>query len=298
MGGFFPISPLVVITNTSYAAQAGVMDDKWAARVVRGKKIIVEKTMSQLGLDDFVGVIYGHIRVEGLSRHSVAMCAGRLMQYARSYEQAGICPNYEEKGLVREGEEAIGALHESDTSQHSETLKPQQDAVQVDYAFSLPRLDRIPTIKSLGPVEAWRSDLEAHSILVAEVAAYSSSLGGDHPKEIFGQTARALIRSWTVSGKSDDLVTRFVSFIQACSRESQLALTGTDKITIETGGCEMLRIANDLKKKGMNLPPGYPCAFHEILGAKVAETSGANVSVNTSSSGCTVTVSLKLSSQS
>lgn len=295
MGGFFPISPLVVITNTSYAAQAGVMNEKWAARVVRGKKIIVEKAMSQLSIDDFVGVIYGFIRVEGLSRHSVAMCAGRLMQYARRYEQSGVCPNFEEKDLVREGEEPASSSHEPDSSQHPDNLQPRREAVKVDFAFSLPRLEQIPSVKPLTPMDAWRTDLEGHAALVTEVAAYSSMLGSNHLKEVFSQTARSLIRSWTASGNSTDLVTHFVSFMQACSSESQLARTGNDKITVECNSCEMLRIANELKKRGVNVPLGYPCAFHEVLATKVAETSGANVIVNTSSGGCTVTVSLKQS---
>ncbi len=261
MAGFYPISPLVVITNTSYAAQAGVMDEKWAARVVRGKKIIVEKTMSQLSLDDFVGVIYGFIRLEGLSRSSVAMCAGRLMQYARRYEQSGICPNYEEKDLVREGEDASSSSLTTDASPHPERLQARREAVQIDYALSLPRLEQIPTVKTLSPAEAWQTDLEAHSVLIAEVAAYCSSLGPDHPKEVFGQAARALIERWAASGKSADLITQFVSFIQACSRESQLALTGSSKITVETGACEILRIANALRSRGVSLPPVFPAHF-------------------------------------
>ncbi|MHA1927424.1 MAG: hypothetical protein ACTSV2_02470, partial [Candidatus Thorarchaeota archaeon] len=97
---FYPISPMVGITNTSYAAQAGVLEDQWACRVVRGKKVIAEKTMIDMDLENFVGVIYGFIRVEGLSRHSVAMCAGRLMQFARRYQTSGVCPNFEVPDLV------------------------------------------------------------------------------------------------------------------------------------------------------------------------------------------------------
>ena len=78
MSDFYPISPLVNITNTSYAAQAGVMDEKWAVRVVRGKKIIAEKTMLDLDVENIVGVAYGNIRVEGLSRHAIATMAGRI----------------------------------------------------------------------------------------------------------------------------------------------------------------------------------------------------------------------------
>jgi len=89
MSNFYPISPLVGITNTSYGAQAGVMDDKWAVRVVRGKKIIAEKPIPGLELDNIVGVAYGHIRVEGLSRHAVATMAGRLMQFARRSDVRG-----------------------------------------------------------------------------------------------------------------------------------------------------------------------------------------------------------------
>jgi hypothetical protein len=295
MGGFYPISPLVVITNTSYAAQAGVMDEKWAARVVRGKKIIVEKTMTELGLDNFVGVIYGFIRVEGLSRHSVAMCAGRLMQFARRYEQSGICPDYEEKDLVREGEEPATKSHSSDISQYSETSIEQAGMAEAGHGFSLPRLEQMPNFKPPSPADSWRSEIEAHSTLMTETAAYCSRLGLDHLKAIFGRTADLLVRSWGSSGKAADLVTNFASFIHACSPESQLPRTGSDRITIETGTCEMLRIANELSRNGVALPAGYPCAFHEILASKVAYATGTEISVNTSSSGCSVTISMKQS---
>ncbi|MHA2178782.1 MAG: hypothetical protein ACXAAK_10580, partial [Candidatus Thorarchaeota archaeon] len=61
MSNFYPVSPLVAIPNTSYGAQAGVMNEMWAMRVVRGRKIIAEKTMPELDLENMVGVAYGHI---------------------------------------------------------------------------------------------------------------------------------------------------------------------------------------------------------------------------------------------
>ena len=110
MSDFYPISPAILITNTSYMAQAGVMNEMWACRVIRGKKILAEKTMSELDLENYVGVIYGNIRVEGLSRHAVAQCAGRLMQFSRQYQTSGIAPNYEVEGLVYDdGESYIEA---------------------------------------------------------------------------------------------------------------------------------------------------------------------------------------------
>ena len=48
MSDFYPVSPLVAIPNTSYGAQVGVMNEMWAVRVVRGKKILAEKTMPAL----------------------------------------------------------------------------------------------------------------------------------------------------------------------------------------------------------------------------------------------------------
>ena len=114
MSDFYPVSPLVGITNTSYAAQAGVMNEKWAVRVVRGKKIIAEKTIPDLGIDNMVGVAYGHIRVEGLSRHAVAQMAGRLMQFARKYQTAGVCPNYEIPDLAYDDGTTLGEIAASE----------------------------------------------------------------------------------------------------------------------------------------------------------------------------------------
>ena len=108
MSDFYPVSPLVVIPNSSYGAQIGVMNEMWAVRVVRGKKILAEKTMPALELDNIIGIAYGNIRVEGLSRLAVANMSGRLMQFGRKYQTAGICPNYEIPDLAYDDGTTIG----------------------------------------------------------------------------------------------------------------------------------------------------------------------------------------------
>ncbi len=296
MSDFYPISPLVAITNTSYAAQAGVMDNMWAARVVRGKKIIIEKAMGELGLDNFVGVIYGHIRIEGLSRHDVAMCAGRLMQYARKYQESGVCPNFEVPDLFREGEEPPAHTHVVDTVAETQPTQTVPTATQPEPAQVVPgmaALGQLPELKLLSPKDTWRSEIEAHSVLLTTAAMHCCALQSGQLDALFGRTADELVNLWSESGNSANLVVHFASMIQACSKESQLPKTGSGRITVETGTCEILRMANRLDKSGTKLPKGYPCKFHEMIAGKVGDRVGVDVAINTSSVGCIVTIALK-----
>ncbi|RDE12008.1 MAG: hypothetical protein C4K49_10975 [Candidatus Thorarchaeota archaeon] len=272
------------------------MDEMWAARVVRGKKIIIEKTMSELGLDNFVGVIYGHIRIEGLSRHDVAMCAGRLMQYARKYQQSGVCPNFELPDLVREGEEppvhthTVGTVVETQPAQTISTVTEPESAQAVP---GMAALEQLPELKLLSPKDSWRSEIEAHSVLLTAAAMHCGGLQPGQHDALFAKTADELVSLWSESGNSADLVVHFASMIQACSKESQLPKTGSGRITVETGSCEILRMANRLDKSGTRLPKGYPCKFHEMIAGRVGDRAGVDVAINTSSVGCIVTIALK-----
>ena len=289
MSDFYPISPLVAITNTSYGAQAGVMNEKWAVRVVRGKKIIAEKTMSELDLENVVGVAYGHIRVEGLSRHAVAQMAGRLMQFARKYQTAGICPNYEIPDLAYDDGTTLG-----------EIAATARGDVGVDANVppaELPdmRIGEIPPLHRITGDAAWAVNIEAHATTICETAAYAAELPNGHLDNMFNRLADALIHRWAMSNPEEPptALIKFAALIQACSDESQLPKTGSGTATIETGACKILGVCRDLDPDASRIPAGYPCAFHEMIAKKLSELTGAKISVNTSSTGCIVGFSLE-----
>ena len=289
MSDFYPISPLVAITNTSYGAQAGVMHEMWAVRVVRGKKIITEKTIPDLALDNIVGVAYGHIRVEGLSRHSVAQMAGRLMQFARKYQTAGVCPNFEIPDLAYDDGTTLG-----------EIAAAQRGEVAVEEttpAAELPdmRIGELPPVIRTTGEAAWAANLEAHAAMICETATYAAEMPKGHIENMFNRVADSLIHQWAMSNPDEPptALMKFMSLIQACSDESQLPKTGTGSATIETGACRILSICRNLDPDASRIPHGYPCAFHELLAKKLSELTGAKISVNTSSTGCIVGVSLE-----
>ena len=289
MSDFYPISPLVSITNTSYAAQAGVMDEKWAVRVARGKKIIAEKTIHELDLESIVGMAYGHIRVEGLSRHAVAQMAGRLMQFARKYQTSGICPNYEVPDLAYDDGTTLGEI----------AAEKRGDVTVEDTApkAELPdmRIGEIPPLQRTSGEAAWEANIEAHATLICETSAYAAELPTGNLDIMFNRMADALIYRWAMSNpeESPTALIKFASLIQACSDESQLPKTGSGTATIETGACKILGICRELDPEASKIPAGYPCAFHELLAKKLSELTGAKISVNTSSTGCTVGISLE-----
>jgi len=291
MSDFYPVSPLVGITNTSYAAQAGVMDEKWAVRVVRGKKIIAEKTIPDLSLDNMVGVAYGHIRVEGLSRHAVAQMAGRLMQFARKYQTAGVCPNYDIPDLAYEDGTTVGeiaATARGEVAVSAEDTAPSHDLPDM-------RIGEIPPIPRVTGDAAWSSNIEAHATMICEVASYATELPKGHLEIMFNRIADGLIRQWASSNPDEPpiAIMKFGALIQACSDDSQLPKTGTGTVTIETRACKLLSICKELDPAASRIPAGYPCAFHEIIAKKLSELTGAKISVNTSSTGCIVGISLE-----
>ncbi len=295
MSGFYPISPLVGLTNTSYAAQAGVMNEKWACRVVRGKKILTEKTMPDLNLENFVGIIYGHIRVEGLSRHSVAMCAGRLMQFARRYQQSGVAPDFEVAGLIRQDGTKTGVeapISESTDEQPSGAPDISSEPLGTSELPGSQRMSDIPELSRLNPKETWDRLSTAFGVLLSEVATYGASLPEGHLDAMFDRAADREIAAWTDPENPASLVTGFCEMMYSCSDESQLPLTGTDNLTIEVSGCKLLRIGREIASKNESYPVGYPCQYHEKIAKKIAEITELNVSVNTSSTGCMIKIEL------
>ena len=292
MSDFYPISPLVSITNTSYAAQAGVMNDKWAVRVVRGKKIIAEKTMLDLDVENIVGVAYGNIRVEGLSRHAIATMAGRLMQFSRKYQTAGVCPNYEVPDLAYDDGTTLG---EKAAAESGEPTKADKE-VSVTAELGDIRVGAIPEILKIKEVDGWNSAVEAQASFICEISGYAASLPAGHLDLMFTRAADQLIHYWVTSNPEDPggaALKKFGAMIQSCSKESQMPKTGTGTATIETGTCEILRVCRDLDPDVDKIPAGYPCAFHEKIAAKLSELTGARVTVNTSSTGCIVSMSIE-----
>lgn len=282
MSDFYPISPIVGIPNTSYGAQVGVMEEKWAVRVVRGKKILAEKTITDLMLDNIVGVIYGHARLPGLSRHAVATGAGRLMQFARQYQQSGVAPNYDDPSLVYDdGTHASGGEAASEQGGFA-----TPEAVETHVEVS--KVGSVPELQQLNDRSIWENLTQAHGTLIAEMAVYGAELPEGHLDLMFNRAADALVQLWSANGDGMDLLTRFSQLIQSCSRESQIPKTGTYKLTIETGTCSVLMAANATDPRGNRLPAGYPCRFHEILAEKIGSLTGVNINVNTSSTGCIV----------
>ncbi|TFG12710.1 hypothetical protein EU537_08425 [Candidatus Thorarchaeota archaeon] len=295
MSGFYPISPLVGLTNTSYAAQAGVMNEKWACRVVRGKKILAEKTMPDLNLENFVGIIYGHIRVEGLSRHSVAMCAGRLMQFARRYQQSGVAPDFEVAGLIRQDGTKTGVeapVSESTHERQSETPDVSTETPEPSELPSSQRITEIPTLSPLNPKETWNRLSTAFGILLAEIATYGATLPEGHLDAMFERAANREIATWTDAENPASVVTSFCEMMYSCSEESQFPLTGADTLTIEVSGCKLLQTGREIGSNYESYPVGYPCQYHEKIAEKIAEITGLNISVNTSSTGCVVQIEL------
>ena len=233
MSDFYPVSPLVAITNTSYGAQVGVMNEMWAVRVVRGKKILTEKTILDLNLDNIVGIAYGHIRIEGLSRHAVATMSGRLMQFARQYQQAGICPNYEIPDLSYNDGTTVGAL----AAAASGSPSIDQSSESVIFELHDIRVGEIPEIPRVINEAARQSIAESQAALICEISAYAATLPAGHLDLMFERAADQLIHYWATSDPADPsaALKKFGALIQSCSNESQMPKTGTGTATIETG---------------------------------------------------------------
>jgi hypothetical protein len=279
MSDFYPVTPIVVITNTSYAAQAGVLGEQWAVRVVRGRKIIAEKPINELALDSIVGMIYGHIRIEGLGRHAVAQTAGRLMQFSRRYQTSGVCPNYADPNLVY-----------GDEVETSPTAYAEPETTVVEPEMEVTPVEELPKIPAFKIGKAWAATVEVHSVMIARMAAYGAALPEGHLESMFEQTASDLIDLWFAQGDAFSLIYRFAAMIQSCSRESTVSESTKSKIIIETVNCALLESAGNLKKAGIAFPSRFPCKFHEEVAKQISARTKTKISINTTSSGCTVTI--------
>jgi hypothetical protein len=289
MSDFYPISPLIAIPNSSYAAQAGVMEEKWAVRVVRGKKILSEKTTIELQLENLVGLIFASIKVPGISRALLAQTAGRMMQFARKYQQSGVCPNYENPDLIYD--DGSGEIVESSTGAPAEA--PTQEVAAAQPTLTPNPIGKLPEIPNATGSKGWDNLLEAHSILLGELASYGASLPEGHLDVMVNRVVDLLLWMWTSSGDPYDPVIKYGQLIMSCSKESQTPSTTTGMVRIETGTCAILAAARQFDPDGTRIPAGYPCKFHELLAEKVSHIAGIIVDVNTSSTGCIVTMKIE-----
>jgi len=213
------------------------------------------------------------------------------MQFGRKYQIAGICPNYEIPDLAYDDGTTVGEQMAVSSG------SPTAADVGVSVTAELPdiRVGEIPPIPKVTEASAWASTIETQASLICEISAYTATLPEGHLDLMFTRAADQLIHYWVTSNPDDPnaALKKFGAMIQSCSNESQMPKTGTGTVTIETGTCEILRICRSLDPDVNKIPAGYPCAFHEKIAAKLSELTGAKVSVNTSSTGCIVGMSLE-----
>ena len=62
---------------------------------------------------------------------------------------------------------------------------------------------------------------------------------------------------------------------------------------IQEGNVGLLQAVRKFDPDGTRLPVGYPCKFHELLAQKVSHIAGIIIDVNTSSTGCIVTMKIE-----
>ena len=159
--------------------------------------------------------------------------------------------------------------------------------------FELWPVGHLPTIQPQVGKNAWRYIAQSHGTMICEMAIYASQLPEGHLDAMFERIAEELVYSWIDKNDPNVLPSKFGELIYCCSEESQFPKTGNLNISVETQGCEILRIAAEVDPRGDRMPAGYPCAFHEKLAQKVAEITDLKVVVNTSSTGCIVTLSIE-----
>ncbi|MBD3160407.1 MAG: hypothetical protein GF309_16625 [Candidatus Lokiarchaeota archaeon] len=280
MSDFYPISPLVGIPNSSYAGQMGVLGDYWAVRVVRGKKILAEKEIPELMLENVVGVIYGHIRLEGLSRHTVARAAGRLMQFARRYQQSGLSPDYEVPDLVYED------------GSHTGTTQVQEEPVVEEPILETVTVEKLPIISEKQPEEEIRTIIESHAFILSEMAAYGNSLPEGHLDLMFRQASLGIVRSWKNRGNPTSPVAKLAYLILACSHQSQVVDSDENSLRVTVDKCALLQESNNYEAIEGAFPARYPCIFHKLIAEHVAEAVDCGTKIELEDEGCRLTVSL------
>ncbi|MBS3794500.1 MAG: hypothetical protein KGY80_06370 [Candidatus Thorarchaeota archaeon] len=281
MSDFYPISPLVGIPNSSYAGQMGVLGDYWAVRVVRGKKILAEKEIPELMLENVVGVIYGHIRLEGLSRHTVARASGRLMQFARRYQQSGLSPDYEVPELIYENGSQVGVS------------QAQEEQAVKEPALERVNIETLPIVSEKEPENENKTIIESHAFMISEMAAYGNSLPEGHLDLMFKQASLGTVREWKNRGKPTSPITKLAHLFLGCSKDSAVQTSEEDSLEITVENCSLLQESNNYEAVEGVFPARYPCVFHKLIGEHMAEVTKCGINIELRDDGCRLSVSLK-----
>ncbi|MGV9168578.1 MAG: hypothetical protein ACOC38_01415 [Promethearchaeia archaeon] len=279
MSDFYPISPLVGIPNSSYGGQMGVLGDYWAVRVVRGKKILAEKEIRELMLENVVGVIYGHIRLEGLSRHTVARAAGRLMQFARRYQQSGLSPDYEVPDLVYED------------GSHTGASQRQEEEVVEEPVLEGVSIESLPIITEKKAEKEFKAMMESHAFMLSEMAAYGNSLPEGHLNLMFRQASLGIVRAWNNKGNPTSAITRLAHLFLACSDQSEVQESDEDDLKIGVENCSLLEKSNKYQAIEGDFPARYPCIFHKLLAQHVADVTACKIEIELHNGGCHLSAS-------
>ncbi|MHA1927803.1 MAG: hypothetical protein ACTSV2_04385, partial [Candidatus Thorarchaeota archaeon] len=198
-------------------------------------------------------------------------------------------PNFEVPDLVYDDGTSASSKAKPETSGPGDVAAAASTETE---EFSFAPVGKLPTI-SVSIKGIWEKAMEAHGTLLCEMAIYGASLPEGHLEAMFEKSANAMLRRWIHPGDPLNLITKFGEFMFSCSNESQVPRTGTDNTTLEVSPCKILQVARRVDPDGSLLPPGYPCAYHELIAKKVSEISDLNIIVNTSSTGCTVDMRFK-----
>jgi hypothetical protein len=212
------------------------------------------------------------------------------MQFARQYQQSGVCPNYENPNLTYDdgSGDAGAAVAGADTQSAAQEIESTAESTLTPNPIG-----KLPEIPNATGSNGWENLVEAHSVMMGEIASYSASLPEGHLDLMFNRIADLLLWMWTSSGDPYNPVIKFGQLIMSCSKESQSPTTTTGMVRIETGTCSILEAVRKFDPDGTRLPAGYPCKFHELLAQKVSHIAGIIIDVNTSSTGCIVTMKIE-----
>ncbi|MHA2179253.1 MAG: hypothetical protein ACXAAK_12970, partial [Candidatus Thorarchaeota archaeon] len=205
------------------------------------------------------------------------------------YQTAGVCPNYEIPDLAYDDGTTLGDIAAKEKGEVAvESTAPTAELPDM-------RIGEIPPLLRTKEAGAWAANIEAHGTMICEISSFAAKLPKGNLESMFNRIADALIYRWAMTNPSEPptALIKFASLIQSCSDESQLLKTGAGTATIETGTCKILGVCRDLDPDASNIPAGYPCIFHEMIAKKLTDLTGANVSINTSSTGCIVSFSLE-----
>jgi hypothetical protein len=146
------------------------------------------------------------------------------MQFSRRYQQSGVCPNYADPRLVY-----------GDEVETSPTAYAEPETTAAEPKIEVTPVEELPKIPAFKISKAWTATIEAHSVMIARMAAYGASLPEGHLESMFEQAASDLVNLWFAQGEASELISRFAAMIQSCSKETTMSESTKSKIIMETG---------------------------------------------------------------